>query len=256
MKVSIITPSFNQADFLERTIQSVISQQGNFELEYIIVDGLSTDVSVDIIKRFAAKDKRISWISEADTGQSNAINKGLHKATGDIVAFLNSDDVYLPGALQQVVEVFNQRPDKQWLYGRCRIINQHDAEVRKWITHYKNMLLRRFHFNWLLIVNFISQPATFWRRSVLTTVGYLDEADYLAMDYEYWCRMAQQYQPIVINHYLADFRVHPDNKTKKFFVDRLRVERIIAARYTNNPFINGLHWCHAAANIVLYKILP
>ena len=147
---SIVTPSYNQAQFLERTILSVISQKGDFAIEYIIMDGGSTDGSIEIIKKYASqildktypiRCKAVTLFrkSEKDKGQSDAINKGLRMATGDVVAWLNSDDTYRPGAFQHVAHAFAQG-HVQWCFGQCRIINTHDHEIRKPITRYKNLL--------------------------------------------------------------------------------------------------------------------
>lgn len=235
-------------------MRSVLNQQGDFELEYIVVDGGSTDGSVDIIQRLAAKDSRIQWVSEADHGQSDAINKGLHKATGEVVAFLNSDDVYLPGALQTIAETFRD-PNAQWVYGRCRIINLDDQEISKVITWYKNVV-GFFYQRWLLlVVNYISQPAVFWRRQLLTEVGYLNAAEHLVMDYELWCRFGQRYPAKPIRHYLAGFRLYATSKSGQRFKEQFQQEYTVAKRYTHNPFILGLHKLHSTLIVLAYKII-
>lgn len=253
MKLSIVTPSFNQTQFIERTIRSVLSQQGDFILEYIIIDGGSTDGSLNIIKRIAAEDERIRWISEPDSGQSNAINKGLRLATGDVVAFLNSDDIYYPGALQAVAQTFIQ-PSVQWAYGQCRIINETDEEIRHFTTRYKNWLLSTYRYWLLLIVNYISQPATFWRRTLLTELGYVNESEHLAMDYELWCRFGKKYPAQVIHHYLSGFRYYTTSKSGQQFLQQFSDEYRIAHTYTRNPFILGIHWVHAALIKLAYRL--
>src|SRR5262245_25539695 len=128
MRISIITPSFNQAQFIRRTIDSVLSQDGDFELDYRVVDGGSTDGTIDILKSYG---DRLAWTSESDRGQVDAINKGLARADGDIVSWLNSDDTLMPGALQRIVSAFEQHPETEWVHGRCPIIDEHDREVRQ-----------------------------------------------------------------------------------------------------------------------------
>lgn len=255
MKISIVTPSYNQAQFLPITIQSVLSQVGDFQLEYIIIDGASTDGSVDIIKQYASRDKRIQWLSEPDNGQSHAINKGLHMATGDIVAYLNSDDIYQPGALQSATQAFEHNPEANWLYGKCTIINEHGTEIRKAITKYKNMLLRRYSYNKLLVVNYISQPAVFWKKELLATVGYINEAEHLVMDYEYWCRLGKEHAPFVLPQYLAGFRSYATNKSSQGFVEQFKRETEVAAQYSSSGVINALHVIHAGLIIALYKVM-
>ena len=135
MKISIITTNYNTDKYLEDTIKNILNQKGDFELEYIITDGGSTDKSLGIIKKY--KD-RIKYISEKDKGQSNGINKGLKMATGDIVAFLNADDLYTGGALEKVVKHFKKNPECKWITGYCRIMNAESKEIRRHITRYKN----------------------------------------------------------------------------------------------------------------------
>lgn len=229
-KISVITPTYNQAAFIERTIQSVLGQ--NYpNLEYIIVDGQSTDDTSKIARKYK---KAVTFISEPDGGQSEAINKGLRKATGDIVAFLNSDDTYEPGALLAVGTYFSEHPDTQWLYGKCRIINAHDHEVRKAITGYKNMLLRHYGYNKLLAENYISQPATFWRRNVHAEIGYFDEKNHWCMDYDFWLRLGQHYPASVIPVYLANFRYHHNSKSGQVNAKQFQVELATAKRYMGN----------------------
>lgn len=239
MKISIITPSFNQARFIERTIQSVLSQ--NYpDLEYIVMDGGSTDGTIEILKKYEGK---IIWKSEKDNGQSDAINKGLEMATGDIVTYLNSDDTYEPEALKKVAEFFQRNPDRKWVYGKCKIINGNDQEIRKLITFYKNLLLKKFSCAKLLSENFISQPATFWKREIHSEIGFFDENEHYCMDYEFWLRIGKKYPAGVIDAYLANFRYYANSKSggvnKKQFQDELR----LAKKYgINNKLSIVLHY--------------
>lgn len=229
MKITIVTPSYNHAQFIERTIESILGQDYP-DLEYIVMDGGSKDGTVDILKKYS---DRILWTSEKDGGQSEAINKGLKKATGDIVAFLNSDDTYEPGALLKVAEYFKKNPDVKWAYGKCRIVDENDKEIRKPITLYKNLLLKNYSFKKLLAENFISQPATFWRRDLHKEIGYINEDEHYTMDYEFWLRIGQKYPAGVIDAYLANFRMYDNSKSGSLanpqFLDELR----IAKAYSN-----------------------
>lgn len=224
-KISIVTPSYNQAQFIERTIQSILDQDYP-NLEYIVMDGGSTDGTVDILKKYS---DQIKWKSEKDGGQSEAINKGLRMATGDIVAFLNSDDTYEPGAFIKVAEFFENHPDIKWAYGKCKIVNENDVEIRKPITWYKNLLLRRYTYRKLLTENFISQPATFWRREIHKDIGYINEQEHFTMDYEFWLRIGKKYPAGVINDYLANFRMYDTSKSGSLsnpqFKDELRIAK-------------------------------
>lgn len=246
MKISIITPCLNAAPFIDRTILSVLAQRGDFELEYIVVDGVSTDGTLAIIRRY---DNQLRWVSEKDPGQTSAINKGLTLATGEVVAFLNADDLYAPGALAHVAAAF-VNPQTQWAFGKCDIIDINDRPMRSLITSYKNYHLRRRSHRRLLAENFISQPAVFWRRSVMGGIGFLDESEYFVMDYEYWLRLWQKYEPVFIDSYLASFRWYEISKSgagfSKQFADELRV----AQRYAN-----GAIWPIVLHRLNYFKIV-
>jgi glycosyltransferase involved in cell wall biosynthesis len=246
MKISVVTPSFNSGRFIERTLCSVLDQ-GYPDLEYFVVDGGSSDNTVQILERYG---DRIWWRSEPDSGQSDAINKGLRRATGEIVAFLNADDTYEPGALDRVAAFFRENPDAKWAYGKCRIIDAADREIRRPITLYKNLLLRRYSYTKLLTENFISQPSTFWRREVHDVIGYINEAEHYAMDYEFWLRLGQRYPAGVIPHYLAAFRMYETSKSGSLanpqFEDELRIAR---------AFNDGARWPMAIHRFNYHKII-
>jgi glycosyltransferase involved in cell wall biosynthesis len=261
MKISIITTNYNTGKYLEKTIKSVLNQKGSFQLEYIITDGLSTDNSIDIIKRYDKEVKEVKWgkhikyryISEKDKGQSDGINKGLRMATGDIVAFLNSDDVYTEGTLDRVIRYFKDNPDCMWLTGYCRIIDENDKEIRKFVTEYKNNKLRKFTFEQLLIENCISQPSTFWRKEVMNEIGYLDEEYHYSMDQEYWARIASKYKLHLIPEYLAEFRFTSDTKTGSSIEKTLAESRMIAIKYSNKKSVLLKQWVSNLKRIISYK---
>lgn len=246
MKLSVVTPSFNSGRFIERTIRSVLDQ-GYPDLEFLIIDGGSTDDTLEILRRY---DDQVWWLSERDSGQSDAINKGLRRTTGDVVAFLNADDTYEPGALERVAEFFTQHPDIKWAYGKCRIIDEADDEIRRPITLYKNLLLKRYSYTKLLTENFISQPATFWRREIHDEIGYINETEHYAMDYEFWLRLGQRHPAGVIPHYLAAFRMHDTSKSGSLanpqFEDELRIAR---------AFSDGARWPIALHRFNYHKIV-
>jgi len=252
MKISVITPSYNQAQFIERTILSVLDQ--NFpDLEYIVMDGESTYGTVDILKKYSDK---IIWRSEKDNGQSDAINKGLKMATGDIVAYLNSDDTYEPGALKKVAEFFEKNTETKWAYGKCQIIDEKDKEIRKWITTYKNFLGKTYSYSKLLSENFICQPATFWKRGLLDEIGYFNEDEHFCMDYEFWLRIGQKYPAGVIPKYLANFRYYASSKSgsvnKKQFQDELRLARKYGDNHPLSLFFHELNYYKITG---IYKLI-
>ncbi|MFQ5736866.1 MAG: glycosyltransferase family 2 protein [Thermodesulfobacteriota bacterium] len=250
-RISIITPSFNQAGFIERTIESVLGQ-GYPDLEYIVVDGGSTDGTVEILKGYGG---RLRWVSEKDKGQSDAINKGIRMSTGEIVAYLNSDDVYMPGALHKVADYFGAHPGVMWATGKCRIIDLRDREMRGWITAYKNFFLARYSYNILLITNFISQPATFLRRGLFDEFGLFDIHHHKVMDYDLWLRVGGRYRPGFIDDYLAGFRVYPQSKTSSSFEDTFRQELEVSRKYSHSRIINALHYLNYAGICAAYTVL-
>lgn len=250
-KISIVTPSFNQARFIEKTIKSVLSQ--NYpSLEYIVMDGGSTDETVKILKKYG---KKIIWKSEKDQGQADAINKGLKIAKGEILAYLNSDDILLPDCLLKVGKFFQQNPKIRWAFGKCKIIDEKGTEIRKVVTFYKNLLLPFVSKNLLLVVNPISQPATFWRREVTQKIGFFAEKHYYCMDYDYWLRMITKFQSGFINDYLAGFRIHQKSKGELNFVKHFQDELGVAKKYTQNGFLIFLHYLNYLSIILGYNLL-
>lgn len=203
--VSIITPSFNQAPFIEATIDSVLGQDYP-NIEYIIVDGGSSDKSVDIIERY--KNQLAWWVSEKDKGQTDAINKGFARAKGEIFAWLNSDDTYEPGAIRAAVEFLMANPDVGLVYGECNFIDENGqkfGEFNAAQTDYEKLRQGYVH---------IPQQAAFWRADLWREVGPLDDSFYFAMDYDLWVRLAKisqiKYLP---DRNWANFRLHSDAKS-------------------------------------------
>jgi glycosyltransferase involved in cell wall biosynthesis len=202
--VSIVTPSYNQAQFLEATLLSVLDQDYP-NLEYVVVDGASTDGSVDIIRRFT--DRLTWWVSEKDSGQSEAVNKGLRKAHGEYVAWLNSDDVYLPGTVSAAVAAFRSNPAAGIVYGDALAI---DAEGRT----INLMHARQYSLVDLMAFNIICQPAAFMRRSVVEQANYLNPSYQLLMDNLLWINMAQIAPLIYVPHTWAAARYHDQSKNR------------------------------------------
>jgi GT2 family glycosyltransferase len=252
-RISIITPSFNQGDFIEEAILSVLSQEYP-NLEYLIIDGGSTDSSLSVLQKY---DTKLTWCSEPDQGQTDAINKGLRRATGSIVGYLNADDLLLPGALKKAAEAFMDNPQAWWVTGKCRIVDEENREIRRPITAYKNTLLRWNSFSFLLMTNYISQPATFWRREALEAAGYLDEGLRYVMDYEYWLRLYSRYPPIFVPEYLAAFKIHRTSKTtstghKDVYVAE---EKTVIGRYARSRPQMALHNAHRLLMTFAYSLM-
>jgi glycosyltransferase involved in cell wall biosynthesis len=221
-KISLITPSFNQGQFLEATILSVLNQRYP-HLEYIIVDGGSQDDSVAVIRRHAAH--LAWWVSEPDRGQAHAINKGLQRATGQIVAYLNSDDLHTPDTLWTIARRFAAEPAVQWLTGPCLFFGEGvtsrlmqpdpKPDVPAW-----------------LVANRITQPGTFWRRELMEQYGYFDEQYRCCFDYEYWVRLISQgVRCVPLDVQLSSFRLHAASKTVAESSRFTTEERTLRAHY-------------------------
>lgn len=200
--VSIITPSYNQALYLEQTIQSVLDQD-YAPIEYMIIDGGSSDGSVEIIRKY---DERLAWwVSEPDAGQAEAINKGLQRAKGEIVAWLNSDDLYLPGAVAQAVQILQAQPEVGLVYGDAITIDPQGRRL-------KRLTLGEWGLEDLMGFRIICQPAVFMRRDVLERAGYLDPSYHFLLDHHLWLRMARLAAVKHVPQVWAAARHHPEAK--------------------------------------------
>ncbi len=250
-RITVITPSYNQAGYIQQTIESVLDQ-GYPDLEYWVVDGGSTDGTVAILHKFG---DRLNWLSERDRGQAHAINKGLTRATGQIVAYLNSDDLYEPGALATVGQYFARYPQAGWVSGKCRIVDPGGREVRRAITLYKNLWLRLGSHTVLQALDYLSQPATFWHRRVINTVGFFDERWHYALDYDFSLRVACHFRLHVIDEYLASFRVHALSKGRTGFAAQFEEDLSCAREHCPSRVLVGLHALHNRLTVTVYKQL-
>jgi glycosyltransferase involved in cell wall biosynthesis len=202
--VSIVTPSFNQGKFLERTILSVLNQDYP-NIEYIIMDGNSTDNSVEIIKNYSSK--IAYWQSEKDKGQTDAINQGFTHAHGQILAWINSDDTYEPHAVSQAVNYLLKHPEVGMVYGDCNFINAEDRVIGKFNakqTDYRKLRTGYVH---------IPQQSSFWKAELWRQVAPLDTSIYFAMDYDLWLRLSKVSKIVYSPQLWANFRLHGEAKT-------------------------------------------
>ena len=248
-----MTPSLNHVRFIRRTIESVLGQRGEFDLQYLVVDAGSTDGTLTILREYEAS---LEWSSGPDQGQADAINKGLGRCRGDIVGWLNSDDVLLPGALERIARVFREHPDVEWIHGRCQIIDESDRRIRRGVELYKHLRSQRYSYGSLLTENFISQMTVFWRRPVLDEIGYLDPSLRFAFDYDLWLRLARRGDPVYIQAPQACFRWYESSKSGAGFQQQFSEDTEVAGRYAQ-----GRRWLMArkrvtnAAIVGTYSVL-
>jgi glycosyltransferase involved in cell wall biosynthesis len=239
-RFTVVTPSLNQVRFIERSIRSVVDQ-GYPNLEYFVMDAGSTDGSVDVIKRYA--DRIDYWVSAPDGGQSAAINAGWSRGSGEIVAWLNSDDFYLPGSLATVAAYMQAHPDVMVVYGKCEIVDR-DGEVLDVVGEpyrRRTMVMSR---------NVIPQPATFIRREALDAVGMLDESLDFVMDMELFLRVGQIRAPRFLDETFAGMTRHPDAKTSRGRIGMSRERWAIRLRYARGAEIPILWIGHAMSRLL------
>ncbi|MCE9550653.1 MAG: glycosyltransferase [Betaproteobacteria bacterium] len=210
-KFTVVTPTYNQGQFIEKTIDSVLSQ-GYPNLEFIIIDGGSKDNTVEVIKKY--EHHLAYWVSEPDRGQSHAINKGMGRATGDYLTWLNSDDWYLPGALHRMHELFAAHPEIGMVVGAGRIVDQMGKEVH-YISPTQEITLESL-YKWLSSGNFL-QPSSAFTRSAWESAGHIDEQIHIALDLDLWLRMAKAgVKFVTTDALLSEALSHPQAKTTAF----------------------------------------
>lgn len=246
--ISIVTPSYNQAEFLERTILSVLCQNYR-NLEYIIIDGGSTDASVEIIKKY---EKYLAyWVSESDQGQAEALNKGFLKSTGEILGWINSDDMYLPGAFWKTAEAFKKNEEAAIIYGDYIKVDDNDRCIA---------LRRQPSFDYRICLYAyltVMQPASFFQRKAFFDVGELDSSFNYALDYDLILRLARRGKVIHIKEYLAAFRLHSSSKSVtnklRFYEEDRKVRLKHIGRQPLPGELSLLKWYYTA--LVFFRML-
>ena len=235
MKFSVVIPSLNQADFIERTLRSVLCQ-GRVDLEVLVFDGGSTDGTRKILKQY---EDRIEWRSGEDGGQADAINRGLYAASGEVLAFLNSDDIYFPDTLGRVAEHFRNNSDSLIVYGNAEHIDEKDAVVKTFPTE---------PWNYQLLGErcYICQPTVFWKREVIERFGFFDDTLECSLDYDYWLRVGQTLKfDFIPGAPLAGSRVYHDTKTSNLRQTSHKECLQLALKYGGPAF----YWLKALAHV-------
>jgi len=242
MKFSVVTPSYEQGEYLGETVESVLGQKGDFQIEYWVMDGGSKDHSVEVLKTYEKMSKNskivtFKWISQKDKGQVDAINRGIQKCTGEIRTYINSDDVYLPEAFETVNKYFREHPKKEWVVGDCEV----SAGKLNWTFWLKHMWPIDKWSRSLLIFNTINQPAVFLKKELIQKVGMFDDKYHYAFDYDYWLRCIKISLPGRIHVPLAKFRIHKMSKGNTGFDKQFTEDFQVVRNFTDNYTILFIH---------------
>ena len=245
--ISIVTPSYNQGEFLEETLVSVLSQEGDFSLDYLVIDGGSSDCSPQLIQAYAERLEkgewpvrcrgiRYRWLSEKDRGQTDALMKGFNLAEGEILAWLNSDDVYLPGALQAVATFFRDNPGTALLYGDADYCDENGEVVGRYPVE-------DFDLAKLAWFNFFCQPSTFFRKEAFEAIGGLDPSLHFAMDYDLFVRIGERFDCRYLPQVFSKYRLHEEAKTVRNDVlfDNHEEALRVAMKYFNWAPLNRVY---------------
>jgi len=264
---SIVTPSYNQGEFLEETILSVLDQAGNFTIQYIIADGGSTDSSVKIIKKYdrILKEKKyplknkgvdLSWWSRPDNGQPDAINQGFKLAKAPIVAWVNSDDVYEKGAFAEVTQEFIKNPAAGIIYSNYTQIDGKSKIIQR--ADFIKLGLAPFDLEKEInLGNLIPTPSAFFNRKAVEKVGYINEKYQYAFDYDLFIKIAKEYPVIYVDAYWSRFRFHDTSKTvsmeKKFWPEEREISRKHGGKFFSQAFINHHDRYHHRSTFVAVK---
>ena len=256
MRFSIIIPSYNSAAFLEETLHSIVMQRADsIEVELIVIDGKSSDGTPEILEKY--RDSIDILVVEPDTGPANAINKGLALATGEIVAWLNTDDVYKPGTLKRVADVFRTENQVAFGFGKCSIVDEQSIEIRQGITRFKELffpLNSRFTYQ---CINYISQPATFFSREAYKQAGPLREDMVAAWDYEFFLRLWHQgHGHCIQGPPLSSFRWHEQSISGQNFHLQFKEELDAAIQDAGRFSLQTLlHTCVRWGIVGIYSLM-
>jgi glycosyltransferase involved in cell wall biosynthesis len=250
--ITVVTPCLNAAGTIEQALDSVRTQDYQGPLQHVVVDGGSTDGTGELL----AARSDIEWTSEPDRGLSHAMNKGLERARGELIGWLNADDFYLPGALEAAGQALADHPDALWLTGHCPIVDSAGHEIRRPVSAYKRALLRHYSYGLYLTQNFVSCPATFVHRRAVDQVGGLDERFRISMDYDWFLRIGRLSDPVVLDRPLAVFRMAGESLSMTGF-ERQFAEHALNAREhgAGHPLAVTTNRLMSRAIVAIYRVM-
>ena len=253
-KISIVIPSLNKAKYIGQTLESIVKQ--NYpNLEVIIEDGGSRDGTLDIIKKYAKKYPKIfKYESKKDKGQRDAINKGFEKAKGEILTYINADDVYADGAFRNIEKAYSENSGALWFAGRGRVIDEDGKGIARIVTWYKNLLLTFNFYPLLLVTNYLMQPSVFVTRKAYKKYGPFTGRNFV-MEYDLWLKIGKEKMPVIINKDLSLFRIEPSTITQSQSRDLLQEDEKIVKQHTHNKLVLFLHKLHNLGRLAVGRLV-
>jgi glycosyltransferase involved in cell wall biosynthesis len=252
MMISVVIPSYNSGKYLARSLDSIFSQDYS-DFEVVVIDGNSTDNSLEILRNYQSKYKNMRvYVSDTENSAVDHINCGIMEAKGEIVSWLCADDTYEPGCLKTVAERFND-PLVRWIYGKVKIINDDDVEVRKIVTLTKELFQPRYNYNALCCVSFIAEPSVFMRKNFYLLIGAYDGSKRVRLisDYDYWLRAGKRSRPVYISQHLANWRAHSGSLSTSNCKEQLDQIYQTQRRYSAFWFI-PVQWIVYQLSTILY----
>jgi glycosyltransferase involved in cell wall biosynthesis len=255
-KISVIIPAYNKAQFIGRTLDSIL-RQSYTNYEVIVQDGGSIDGTYEIVSRYAKRYPKIFRIeSKDDGGQTNAINIGFGKAKGEIVTYINADDVYKADAFSEVARQYHNNPQAIWFVGQGTVIDNKGREIAKFATCYKNMCLSLNHKSLLLILNYMMQPSVFLTKQAYQKYGpFNGMGNGVVMEYGLWLKLSKVAMPVVIKKTLSAFRISEGSTSSISYKKILEEDESVLKKYTKNRFILALHKFNNLLRVVTIRAL-
>jgi glycosyltransferase involved in cell wall biosynthesis len=255
-KISIVIPSYNKADFIGETLHSIFSQNYS-SLEVVVQDGGSTDGTLEIIKEFVKKyPKEIRLESGKDKGQLDAINKGLSKATGEILTYINADDFYEPKAFELIANAYKKNPNALWYAGGGTITNEKGKEIATFWSACKKLLLNLNSYALLLSTsNYLVQPSVFFSKEAYKNYGPFTGINGYVFEYEFWLKLGKVSMPKVIHNNLSKFRAGGANMSAAFNNSIFAMDMKVIRKYSGNPIVVFLHWLNNHIRLIVNKFV-